>query len=827
MKKWLRNALCTLGFIGVGFGLSACTTSDLDNIEFRYNEESGYVQYYVDSEGKWQNIITKDELLSYIGEDIKGKDGIDGREVEFRVTDTEIQWRYVDSNSSWTKLMDIEDLKGENFIVTFDYNYPDTLLEAGYNYKNMFSFIPSSIELERGTWLGTRMPSFEDTVLEDCFLGWFVKGTDIQISAYEVIGGDVELVAKWSEEEIEKLLDITPSKLINELSNVDVSAISQNMHWEQIDGYLTPTADYVITNQVNGHVKYSKSAVTGDKHELMHIAFYTSSSEAPTEFYKFDNEVYRPDKTYIILKDTYYFDYLGKNYYIKSPDYSRYFPSENMFERAENINISKTTNVQNNNNIVKYFIKYDEDYDVGVCQLNHILTIENGVLISIESEIEDPNHNVTKTNLYMMKESVSMPDYSEYALCMTAGDFVAEMKTIKLSHLSDNRMWTENRYEDGVLVSTNVTNLRYSEEPNSAGSYDETRHVSYIRPNSSLSVNLYIHNGNIYLPNSTYIDYISKFVYDDMTYYVETYNISNYVIDKVDTFIGYQSVKITKDYINETDVIYIVKMKNQNTISTYTYTVRMGYMIEMKYTNVVQYSTGIEKIMESIVIKPSQGMFDVPDFSNYKMGMTTGEFVSEISNVKLSHLSDNRMWTEKRYNDGELLSTNITNVRYSEEPNSTGTYDETRHVKYINTDSSAPLNFYIQNDYIYLPNLTYVDYYTKIAYQGNSYYFETVNIEDYVIDSVASFDGYQSIKITKEYLNETDIVYTVTLRNQNTIDTYTYTVRMGYMIEMEYTNSIIYSSGVEKNIISITIQPSQGMIELPDLSTYAPLTNEA
>lgn len=616
MKKWLRNVLCTLGFIGAGFGLSACTTSDLDNIEFRYNEESGYVQYYVESEGKWQNIITKDELLGYIGEDIKGKDGIDGREVEFRVTDTQIQWRYVDSNSSWKKLMDLEDIKGDNFTVIFNYNYPDSLLELGYNYKDMFSFIPSSIELERGTWLGTRMPSFEDTVLEDCFLGWFVKGTDIQISAYEVIGGDVELVAKWSEEEIKKL-GLTTSVLYNELSNVDVSAISKNMQWEEINGYLTNTANYVVTNQVNGHVNYSTSAFNGVKHELMHIAFYTSLSEEPTEFYKFDNELYRPDKTYIILNDTYYFDYLGKNYYVKAPDFTRYFPSQIMFERAKNIFITKTTNVQNNNNIVKYFIKYDEDYDVGVCKLNHVLTIENDVLISIESEIEDPNYNVTKTNLYMMKENVNMPDYSEYVLGMNAGEFVAEMKTVKLSHLSDNRMWTEKRYLEGNLLSINVTNVRYSEEPNSTGSYDELRHISYIDTNSSAPLNFYYQNGYIYLPNLTYIDYETKFAYQGNSIYVDTYNISDFVIDKVDTFVGCQSVKITKDYLNETDVVYKVTMKKQNTIYTYTYTVRMGYMIKMEFTNSIVYSNTDERLIESIVIEPSQGMFEVPDFSNY------------------------------------------------------------------------------------------------------------------------------------------------------------------------------------------------------------------
>ena len=45
----------------------------------------------------------------------KGDDGIDGKQIEFRTTDTHIQWRYVvadqDAEQGWTNLIAIEDLK--------------------------------------------------------------------------------------------------------------------------------------------------------------------------------------------------------------------------------------------------------------------------------------------------------------------------------------------------------------------------------------------------------------------------------------------------------------------------------------------------------------------------------------------------------------------------------------------------------------------------------------------------------------------------------------------------------------------------------------------
>ncbi|MGN0960897.1 MAG: dockerin type I domain-containing protein [Christensenellales bacterium] len=102
-KSKIITALATAGLcIGGAFLLGGCNFNN-DNIsdkEARIKEvyalalESGF-------EGTYEEWL----------ESIKGENGLDGREVEFNVSDTHIQWRYR-GEVNWTNLISLSDLNG-------------------------------------------------------------------------------------------------------------------------------------------------------------------------------------------------------------------------------------------------------------------------------------------------------------------------------------------------------------------------------------------------------------------------------------------------------------------------------------------------------------------------------------------------------------------------------------------------------------------------------------------------------------------------------------------------------------------------------------------
>ncbi len=236
MKKWMKTALCVLT-AGVGMlGMTGCTTKDLDTIKFRYDENSEYVQYYVNSNGDWRNIITKDELMSYIGDDLKGEQGeagIDGKQVEFQQNGTYIQWRYI-GDTVWENLILIENLKGNDgndgengskgddglsayqiwlnngntgteqdflnwlkgedgedtsystYTVTYDYGSAEEYFEPAIKTENV----------ESNVWL-SNIPQIKEEKYKDSFLGWFVQGTNKKVELYDFVGGNVTLEARF------------------------------------------------------------------------------------------------------------------------------------------------------------------------------------------------------------------------------------------------------------------------------------------------------------------------------------------------------------------------------------------------------------------------------------------------------------------------------------------------------------------------------------------------------------------------------------------------------------------------------------------------------
>lgn len=215
-KKFLSFILALCLIIPATFMFTACSTTEDDNVQIRVQD--GYVQWSSD-DSDWKNVITIDEILDAIGDDItgpqgeqgqqgiqgpQGEQGVAGKQVEFNVSTTHIQWRYV-GDSTWNNLIALEDIKGEQgddgddgkdasvveYTITYDYNNQLDMSELMTNYA-------TSQKIKSNQWL-TNMPYLENEELDGYFLGWYIKGTDKQIENYDFIGGDVILEARWKE----------------------------------------------------------------------------------------------------------------------------------------------------------------------------------------------------------------------------------------------------------------------------------------------------------------------------------------------------------------------------------------------------------------------------------------------------------------------------------------------------------------------------------------------------------------------------------------------------------------------------------------------------
>ena len=186
-KKFLTFILSICFIIPCMFMFSACSSTPAD-IEFKV--ENGYIQYY-DGEN-WNNLIAVEDLK---GEDGDDGVGIDGREVEFNVSSTHIQWRYV-GETNWKNLIALSELEGEDgedisantYTVNYDYG-------AEFDISEMFNNYKVSQEVKSNEWISEMPQPIEE--YEEEFLGWFIKDTDKQIENYDFIGGNVTLVAKW------------------------------------------------------------------------------------------------------------------------------------------------------------------------------------------------------------------------------------------------------------------------------------------------------------------------------------------------------------------------------------------------------------------------------------------------------------------------------------------------------------------------------------------------------------------------------------------------------------------------------------------------------
>lgn len=114
LRKFLFSTVIGLMALVVPLLSTGCSISG--DVDVRLYD--GYVQWTVEGTDNWKNLLTVDEIKDMLGEGYKGEQGnpgINGKQVEFRKSETHIQWRYVtESNSEeWSNLVAISELKGD------------------------------------------------------------------------------------------------------------------------------------------------------------------------------------------------------------------------------------------------------------------------------------------------------------------------------------------------------------------------------------------------------------------------------------------------------------------------------------------------------------------------------------------------------------------------------------------------------------------------------------------------------------------------------------------------------------------------------------------
>lgn len=114
-KKFLATSTMGIMALSMPFALTGCDKNSDINVRI----EGEYLQWQVEGEKSWTNLLTIDEILDAIGNDIKGepgKQGIDGKQVEFDATSTHIVWKYV-GDTTWKNLIAFSDLEKQDDVI--------------------------------------------------------------------------------------------------------------------------------------------------------------------------------------------------------------------------------------------------------------------------------------------------------------------------------------------------------------------------------------------------------------------------------------------------------------------------------------------------------------------------------------------------------------------------------------------------------------------------------------------------------------------------------------------------------------------------------------
>lgn len=152
LKKILASSAMGIMALAMPFTLTGCDKDSDINVRV----EGEYIQWQVEGEDSWTNLLTIDEIKDLLGESYKGdtgakgeqgNPGINGKEVEFRNNGEFIQWRYIESNQgdddNWENLIEVSSLKGDKGGPTFlsgSTNPSSTLGEDGDLYLNTTTY---------------------------------------------------------------------------------------------------------------------------------------------------------------------------------------------------------------------------------------------------------------------------------------------------------------------------------------------------------------------------------------------------------------------------------------------------------------------------------------------------------------------------------------------------------------------------------------------------------------------------------------------------------------------------------------------------------------
>lgn len=120
LKKILATGAMGIMALAMPFAITGCDKDSDINVRV----EGEYIQWQVDGSDSWTNLLSVEEVKELLGESYKGdtgaqgNPGINGKEVEFRKTETHIQWRYADNSQeedeNWEDLVLLSSLKGES-----------------------------------------------------------------------------------------------------------------------------------------------------------------------------------------------------------------------------------------------------------------------------------------------------------------------------------------------------------------------------------------------------------------------------------------------------------------------------------------------------------------------------------------------------------------------------------------------------------------------------------------------------------------------------------------------------------------------------------------
>lgn len=230
-KLLVAGLVCTTAVAG-GLCLTGCGNTDNNSGETEIHKiydkavASGY-------EGTYEEWLT-----SIKGE--KGDAGSDGREVEFQVTETHIQWKY-EGDTEWTDLIALSELKGskgdkgdtgatgaqgakgdkgdkgdagkdltvKQVTVQLKSNLPvyfqDYSSDAEQSIQTAWAYKDNKKTVDAGSWV--KLTDFSDiSSIGKYFLGWYI-GTGVnetKFTSYTPIVDNATLYAKW---DIEKIKD--------------------------------------------------------------------------------------------------------------------------------------------------------------------------------------------------------------------------------------------------------------------------------------------------------------------------------------------------------------------------------------------------------------------------------------------------------------------------------------------------------------------------------------------------------------------------------------------------------------------------------------------